>query len=359
MIVIRVAGTQGDFSLNVSLELPGRGVTALFGPSGSGKTTILRALAGLSVFPGATLRVMDEVWQDGDVMLPPHRRPIGYVFQEASLFPHLSVRRNLDYARKRAGETARGKFDGIVDLLGIAPLMDRMPARLSGGERQRVAIGRAMLTAPRLLLMDEPLSALDRGSREEILPYLEHLHESLAIPVIYVSHDLAEVERLADTLVLLRGGRVEAAGPLAELQADPSLPVAKLPEAGVTLYATVQGFDPTWCLSRLIVEGGHLLVPGQFGISGTKRRVRLAASDISLARQPGKDSTLLNTLPARILAAEPHDGAQINVVVALGSDGLGARVLARVTRRSWEILGLQAGEPVYAQIKSVALVDRR
>ncbi len=201
------SGRIGGFALDVGFAAPETGVTALFGPSGCGKTTVLRCIAGLERLEyGHFSLSATEVWQDGFRFLPPHRRAVGYVFQEASLFPHLSVTANLRFGQKRAAD--RGiVFDEVVTLLGLSRLLGRVPARLSGGERQRVAIGRALLSQPRLLLMDEPLSALDRISKDEILPYLERLYDALSIPVIYVSHDLAEVERLADHLVLLSAGR--------------------------------------------------------------------------------------------------------------------------------------------------------
>ena len=235
-----------------------RGVTALFGPSGCGKTTLLRCVAGLQQLTDGYLSIGGEVWQDGADFRPPYERSVGYVFQEASLFPHLSVRRNLLYGHRRAmrrGAEEATRFDDVVALLGMQGLLDRSPLHLSGGERQRVAVGRALLAQPRLLLMDEPLAGLDRLSKDEILPYLEALHTALSIPILYVSHDIAEVERLADHLVLIEAGRVVACGPLQDLQADPPLPVARLPEASVALNATVTHYDPEYGLTTLSVDG--------------------------------------------------------------------------------------------------------
>ncbi len=356
----RFRGRLGAFALDVAFTAPARGITALFGPSGCGKTTVLRCVAGLQRLADGHFALKGDVWQGDGAFRPPHRRPIGYVFQEASLFAHLSVRANLLYGHRRvvgrgAPETVR--FDEVVGLLGLAPLLARAPLHLSGGERQRVAIGRALLSQPQLLLMDEPLAALDRFSKDEILPYLERLHGVLSVPVLYVSHDIAEVERLADYLVLLEAGRVTAAGPLPDMQADPALPIARMPEAGATLPATVERFDPHYGLVTLALAGGRLLVPGNPEPPGTPHRVRIAASDVSLARTPAADSTILNVLPTRILAAEPQDGVQVMVAIALGTDGSGARLLARVTRKSWDTLGLAPGQPVFAQIKGVALAD--
>ncbi len=358
-IAARFRGTLGTFALEVAFDAPMRGVTALFGPSGCGKTTVLRCVAGLQRLADGDLAVGDEVWQAGSTFRPPWERAVGYVFQEASLFSHLSVRRNLLYGQRRAlrrGAGAAVRFDEVVGLLGIEALLDRAPLRLSGGERQRVAVGRALLTQPRLLLMDEPLAGLDRFSKDEILPYLEGLHAALAIPILYVSHDLAEVERLADHLVLMEAGRTLACGTLQDLQADPELPVARLPEASVALSATVAGYDPDYGLATLAVDGGTIVVPGDYGTPGAARRMRVRAADVSLAREPPTASTILNILPARITAAEAQDAAQINVVVRLGSAGQGARLLARITRKSWVTLGLRPGDLVHAQVKSIALV---
>jgi molybdate transport system ATP-binding protein len=355
----RFRGSLGRFSLDVAFSAPGRGISALFGPSGCGKTTVLRCVAGLQHLADGHLTVAGETWQDGARTVPVHRRPIGYVFQEASLFPHLSVRRNLLYGQRRAlrqGAAEAVRFEEVAGLLGLERLLDRSPGHLSGGERQRVAIGRALLTQPRLLLMDEPLSALDRFSKEEILPYLEALHDTLSIPVLYVSHDLAEVERLADHLVLLQGGRVVAAGPLAELQADPQLPLARLPEAGVVLQARVRDYDRTYGLTTLESAGGDLVVPGELGPAGTPRRVRIVASDVSLTRQRHLDSSILNRLPAVIVGTDGGGGVMVTVALQLGEGG-GERLLARITRRSWDGLGLGAGDRVYAQVKSVALLQ--
>jgi molybdate transport system ATP-binding protein len=358
-IVARFRGALGAFTLDARFEAPMRGVTALFGPSGCGKTTLLRCVAGLQMLRDGYLSIGGEVWQDGAAFRPPYDRSVGYVFQEASLFPHLSVRRNLLYGHRRAmsrGAEEVTRFDDVVALLGMQGLVERSPLHLSGGERQRVAVGRALLAHPRLLLMDEPLAGLDRLSKNEILPYLEALHSALSIPILYVSHDLAEVERLADHLVLLEAGRVVADGPLEELQADPALPVARLPDAAVALNATVTHYDGEYGLTTLAIDGGTIIAPGHYGAPGTPQRVRIGASDVSLARQNPGPSTILNVLPARVAGAEAQDAAQINVVVRLGNAGEGARLLARVTRKSWTALGVRPGDLVYVQVKSVALV---
>lgn len=361
-IEARFAGPLGAFSLEVAFTAPGHGVTALFGPSGCGKTTVLRCMAGLTRLNGR-LKVDGEVWQDDSTrtFLKTYQRRIGYVFQEASLFPHLSVRDNLLYGAHRTTADSSSlsiSFDDTVAILGIGHLLDRAPLALSGGERQRVAIGRALLSRPRLLLMDEPLAALDRLTKEEILPYLEALRANLSIPVFYVSHDMAEVERLADTLVLLDKGRVLAVGPLAELEANPDLPLLRAPEAAVTLDGRIGSVDERYALTSLEIAGGTLIVPGRKGSPGQRCRLRISASDVAFVRAPVPESSVLNCLPARIVSIADPDGddAQVNIVAVLGDDGHGARIVGRITRKSRDVLGLRPGTSIFAQIKSVALL---
>ena len=361
-IVAHFAGRVGNFSLDARFEAPMQGITALFGPSGCGKTTILRCMAGLQRLDGSLI-VAGHTWQDSksEIFRAPHERPVGYVFQEASLFAHLSVRANLLFGHRRAlkaGTREEIRLDDVVDLLGLAPLLARAPAALSGGERQRVAVGRALLSQPRLLLMDEPLSALDRFTKDEILPYFEALHERLSIPVIYVSHDIIEIERLADTLVLLEAGRVLAAGPYSVLAADPDLPLLRAPEAAVTLQGAVIETDELYSLTTFSVEGGVLIVPGHLGVVGTRHRLRISASDVSFTRSPHTDTTILNCLPARIVSVTQQDeaGGQMNIVARLGHGNSGEQIVGRVTRKSQEQLGLAPGGVVYAQIKSASLI---
>jgi molybdate transport system ATP-binding protein len=323
---------------------------------------VLRCLAGLQHLPGSICEVDGEIWQDGASFLKPHHRPIGYVFQEASLFQHLSVKANLLYGAPRGLAPAQAGaigFDEVNDLLGLAKLLDRSPRNLSGGERQRVAIGRALLSQPKLLLMDEPLSVLDRLTKDEILPFLERLHARLSLPVIYVSHDITEIERLADHLILMRSGRVLAAGPLRDLQSDPSLPLAVARDAAVNLDAEVEAYDPGYGLLTLRIDGGRLLVPAAAIDIGASRRVRIGAGDVSLAREAPHASSILNVLPARIVALSSLNDSEVLAVLALGVDGAGARLLARVTRRSSDQLHLAEGVAVYAQVKGVALAPGR
>lgn len=347
-------GRLGGFSLDARFSVPATGVTAIFGPSGCGKTTVARCIAGLQHLPDSFCAIDGDVWQDGVQFRPVHRRPIGYVFQEPSLLPHLSVRRNLLYGAPKRAQAAIG-FDEVVDLLGISALLDRSPHHLSGGERQRVAMGRALLSQPKLLLMDEPLAALDRATKNEILPFLERLHDRLSLPVIYISHDMAEIERFADHLVLMQGGVVTAAGTLHVLQSDPALPLAASRDAAVSLDGVTSFYDEHHGLLALRIEGGQLLVPAPPIAPGQRQRLRIAAGDVSLACSPPQASSILNILPARILSRSPQGNGDVTVVLGLGEHGSHARILARITSKSWSALGLREGMDVYAQIKAVSL----
>ena len=354
MIEVRFKLDYPGFTLDVDLSLPSSGVTALFGHSGSGKTTLLRVIAGLERVPGGRLLFDGEAWQEGGTFLPTHRRPLGYVFQEASLFPHLTVRGNLDYAMKRTGRRpASAGFSEIVDLLGIGALLERKPDRLSGGERQRVAIARALMTAPRILLMDEPLAALDLARKAEILPYLEQLHEELKIPLFYVSHSPDEVARLADHLVVMDGGRAVAQGPLAETLARLDLPIRLGEDTGVVLDARVVEHDTQWHLACVEFAGGTLWVRDAGHARGHHLRVRVLARDVSLAEEPGR-SSIQNVLRGEVeaIGADGHPGLAL-VRVRVGASVL----LARLTRRALAALGAVPGKALWVLVKSVALLE--
>jgi molybdate transport system ATP-binding protein len=342
------------FALDVNLELPGQGVSALFGPSGCGKTTLLRCMAGLSRAKQGQLTVNGETWQDDTTFMPVHQRPLGYVFQEARLFAHLSVRQNLQFGQSRVAVSQhRVGFDHAVDLLGIDHLLARQPAGLSGGERQRVAMARALLTSPRLLLMDEPLAALDVKRKQEILPYLERLHTELEIPVIYVSHAPDEVARLADHLVVMEAGRIVAVGPLTETLARLDLPIQLGEDAGVVLDAVVAERDVAWQLARVAFPGGSLWVrDGGQGI-GQAVRVRILARDVSISLHKSSGTSIQNCLNARVdeLANDHHPALSL-VRLQVGP----SPVLARLTRRATAELNLVPGKPVWVQIKTVALI---
>jgi molybdate transport system ATP-binding protein len=356
MIAAQLRLARSAFTLDVALALPGRGVSALFGPSGCGKTTVLRALAGLERAAGR-VALAGEVWQDDadGRFIPTHRRALGYVIQEAALFPHLDVRRNLDYGMRRIAPAERRiALDQVVDLLGIAPLMARRTTTLSGGERQRVAIARALATSPRLLLMDEPLAALDAKRKAELLPYLERVHEELAIPIVYVSHAIDEVARLADHLVLMEAGRVVAAGPLADILSRLDLPLPLGEDAGVVLEGVVGERDAQWQLARLDAGACSLWARDQGLAIGRRVRLRVLARDVSITLAPQSGTSIVNQLRATVeaIADDAHPGLAL-VRVRVGSTPL----VARLTRRSAHALALAPGMTVWAQVKSVALME--
>lgn len=343
-----------DFVLDATFSAPAVGVTALFGPSGSGKTTLLRCIAGLERANGS-LHVNGETWQNDSDFMPTHKRPLGYVFQEASLFAHLSVRANLEYGLRRTPLTERKvQLEQVVEWLGLTHLIERGdPGKLSGGERQRIAIGRALLTSPRILLMDEPLSALDTKSKQEILPYLERLHRELKIPVLYVSHAMDEVARLADHLVLLDQGKVIASGELHETLARLDLPTAHFDDAGAVIEAAVAQHDEKYHLSRLDFSGGHLWVGKVEQPFGTRVRARVLARDVSIATQAPQGSSINNILNACIEEIRDEGPDKVVVRMQVGDSQV---LLSRITRRSCDHLGLVAGMYVCAQVKSVALM---
>jgi molybdate transport system ATP-binding protein len=358
VIDVRLQLARGDFALDVSLRLPLGGVTGLFGPSGCGKTTVLRALAGLERASGR-VALGEHVWQDdaSGCFVATHRRDLGYVTQDASLFPHLDVRRNLEFGLKRIDVAHRRvALDRAVELLGIGALLARRAHTLSGGERQRVAIARAVLTSPALLLMDEPLAGLDAARKSEVLPYLDRLRRELAIPVIYVSHAIDEVVRLADHLVLMDAGRVVADGPLSEMlsRLDVQSPLGEV--AGVVLDAVVGERDAAWQLARLdVVGGGCSLWARDHGAAlGQPVRLRVLARDVSLARATHADSSIANQLPGLVEAIADDTHAALALVrVRVGRSVL----VARLTRRSVHALALAPGMAVWAQVKTVALVE--
>jgi molybdate transport system ATP-binding protein len=354
-IKVRFALARGDFRLDAEFEAPGKGVTALFGQSGSGKTTLLRCIAGLERAPGGFLAINGEVWQDETRghFLPTHKRPLGYVFQDARLFPHLNVRRNLEFGWKRTPVAQRQvAFEQAVGWMGLDKLLTRSPQHLSGGEKQRVAIARALLTGPKLLIMDEPLAALDAAAKAEILPYFDRLHEELAIPLIYVSHALEEVTRLADHLLPMAAGRITAAGSPSQVLTRLDLPLSHLDDAAAAVDAVVAGHDEEFGLSYLDFPGGRITTPRQPFASGHAVRVRILAKDVSLALDLPKRTSILNIFPARVAEIVEHNPAQLLVSLTVGE----ARLLARITRKSAALLDLQPGMEVYAQVKGVALM---
>lgn len=342
------------FSLDVDLSLPGRGVTALFGHSGSGKTTLLRCIAGLEQARHGFLSFKGEIWQDESIRLATHKRPIGYVFQESSLFPHLSVLNNLRYGMKRTPMKQQPDLDQTVEMLGIGHLLSRKPDRLSGGERQRVGIARALAVNPRLLLMDEPLAALDLKRKLEILPYLERLRGELDIPIIYVSHSPDEVARLADHLVAMVDGRVLANGALTETLARIDLPIRLGEDVGVVLDAVVGEKDEAWQLARVDFPGGSLWSRDKGIPVGRRVRVRVLARDVSLALHHQTQTSIQNSLAGQVsaIADDEHPGLAL-VRIQVGDSFL----ISRLTKRSAHALGVAPGQKIWVQVKSVALME--
>jgi len=358
---VAIKGQLGSFELDVKFTIAMSGTTALFGASGSGKTSLLRCIAGLDRLRGRIV-VGGDVWQDDehDIFKKTHQRKIGYVFQEASLFSHLSVRKNLLYGAVRVkgqNKTVQQKhFDDVVELLGIAHLLGRVTTGLSGGERQRVAVGRALLSHPHVLLMDEPLAALDRNTKQEILPYLERLPAELSIPVLYVSHDLSEVARLADRMVLLSSGSLVASGPLdAMLERLDLQPATGRFEASTILNASVLSQDAEFLLTTLDLHGQKIIIPAMDLKPGDALRLRVRARDVTLATDRPDNISIRNVLRGSVVEIRAEDGtAFAETLIDVG----GGRLRARITRKAVADLSLDVGHPVFALIKSISF-DRR
>jgi len=349
----RFRHSRGDFRLDVDFDLPGRGVTGVQGPSGAGKTSLLRAIAGLDRAPGGQLNVHGADWQRDKDFVPPHRRRVGYVFQDCRLFPHLDVRGNLAYARRRADNRDATPETNATRLLGLAPLLDRAVTGLSGGEQRRVAIARALVRGPDILLLDEPLSGLDRDRRADVLPWLEALHRELEIPVVLVSHDPGDIDRLADHLVLMRDGRIIASGAVQDILTNPGLPPSHSDEAATVIAATVEHYEPEWQLNTLRTSGGSLHLPGEPLPPGETVRVRVAARDVSITRSQPLETSILNYLPASIDTLDDMKGGQVVARLHSGKDPY----LAHLTRRSVAALKLAPGDDVFIQVKSLALIS--
>ena len=358
MLELDVTRQLGTFALEARFSCETAGITAIFGRSGAGKTSLVNTLAGLLQPARGRILLRGQTLFDSQrgINLPPEKRRLGYVFQEGRLFPHLSVRRNLTYGYKRAPAAERPVgLDQVVALLGIEDLLERRPGALSGGEKQRVALGRALLANPRLLLMDEPLAALDQPRKEEILPFIEQLKDQLDLPIVYVSHSMQEIVRLADTLVLMSNGRIEAVGPREEVTSRLDLrPLTGRYEAGAVLTTTVAGQDRTFGLTELRFAGGRLRVPHLGLPLGQQLRVRIRARDVSIALAPPENISILNIIPCVIKAIGEEKSPQIDLQLDAG----GAAIWSRITARSRTALGLRPGLQVYALIKSVA-IDRQ
>ena len=344
---------EEHFRLQVNCELPDTGVTAIYGPSGSGKSTLLDCVAGLRrPASGGLVRFRSEKWMTGDTFVPPWQRRVGYVFQNARLFPHLKVQQNLDYAFSRRAHTDGPGMQQVTRWLELEDLLQRSPAGLSAGQQQRVAIGRALLSAPQLLLLDEPLANLDHDASQQCLLYLQRLTQELKLPILFVSHDIEEVSQLADYLVLLENGKVMDQGSLLNLCGRLDTRLSHEEQAAAILLGTIGVDDPEFGLTELKVEGQTLLVGQQQWTPGQKRRLRVPARDVSVCREKPHDSSILNILPVTLTEIMAEGSARVLLRLALGSQFL----LARITRMSATRLQLQVGDHLFAQIKSAALL---
>ncbi|EQA35892.1 molybdate ABC transporter, ATP-binding protein [Leptospira inadai serovar Lyme str. 10] len=349
-IVIRLLLDRERFALNVDLNLPERGVTGLFGSSGSGKTTLLRCIAGLENTTRGFLSVGGTIWQNDNYSLPTHKRQLGYVFQEPSLFPHLSVSGNLSYGLKRTKCDRQINLNQTIELLGIEHLLERKTDNLSGGERQRVAIARALVTSPRLLLMDEPMASLDKKRKQEILPYLERLNQELKIPVLYVSHSLDEIVRLADHIIIMEDGKVTATGPVSETLARADLARRLSEDIGVIVDATVGEIDEDWHLARLDFPDGNLWILDRGFSLGSRMRIRIFARDIILFREGSKEFNTRNILNGKVDAIVESDHPGLFLVhLRLGQTILIAKVTALESRK----LGISVGDPVPFRVNAM------
>lgn len=354
MLQVALQHTQGGFRLDAAFDMDG-GVTAIFGRSGSGKTTLVNAIAGLLRPQLGRITFDGEVLFDAErgIHVPPQARRFGYVFQEGRLFPHLTVRHNLLFSNIFLSiKATAAEFGRIVGLLGLESLLERRPGALSGGEKQRVAIGRALLARPRLLLLDEPLAALDTQRKSEILRYLELLRDEFGVPMLYVSHAVEEVVRLAGNVVLLSDGKVEACGPTADIMSDAALrPLTGRYEGGAVIDAQVAAHDLQYGLAELKFAGGSLYVADLDALPGEAVRVRIRARDVALALDRPAGTTFRNMLPCRVADIADGTGSMAEVTLDAG----GATIVARITRHSRDELKLQPGMPVYALIKAIAL----
>ncbi len=347
---------HAGYLMQADLEFPGQGISAIFGPSGAGKTTILRAMAGLERGYASHVSIGDDIWQDEaqHIFVPTYRRPIGFVFQDVGLFPHLDVRRNIEFGMQRVPQLQRRISQGdAVDLLGIGHLMERRPETLSGGERQRVGIARALATSPRVLLLDEPLAALDMQRKLEVMPYLERLNHQLKIPMLYVSHALDEVARLADHLVLLDDGKVLATGATRSLLTRLDLPLAHGDAAAAIVDGRVIERDPEFRLICVEFSGGQIFLPNDTVHVSQRVRLRIQARDVSLTLAPQSATSILNILPVTVADLADDSAGQVMV----GLDAGGTRILCRITKKSAVALGLQPGQAVFAQVKGVAVLE--
>ena len=353
MIECKIKVQLESFMLDANFSIPDRGITVVFGPSGSGKTTLLRAIAGLEKSDDGFLKIGDSVWQKGEDFLATHKRQIGYVFQDAALFDHLDVKGNLNFVIKRAIGLKEDFIESIHNLLEIKTLLNRKTTQLSGGERQRVAIARALLTNPKILLLDEPLSALDLKRKNEILPYLDSIHNDLEIPILYVTHSQDEMSRLADHLLLIEDGNIVGSGPVNDMLTRFDMPLSHGGDAVSIIEAEVLKRDSEFNLMHLDFLGGQFIVPDNGFPVQTKVRIRVVARDVSLTKSKQVDTSILNIFPAMVQEIVNEGEAQVMVRLQIKDTIL----LACITRKSSYKLRLEKGSEVFVQVKSVAILS--
>ena len=353
MIECKIKIQLESFTLDANFSIPDRGITVVFGPSGSGKTTLLRAIAGLEKSDEGFLKIGDSVWQKGEDFLATHKRQIGYVFQDAALFDHLDVKGNLNFVIKRAIGLKEDFIESIHNLLEIKTLLNRKTTQLSGGEKQRVAIARALLTNPKILLLDEPLSALDLKRKNEILPYLDSIHNDLEIPILYVTHSQDEMSRLADHLLLIEDGNIIGSGPVNDMLTRFDMPLSHGGDAVSIIEAEVLKRDSEFNLMHLDFLGGQFIVPDNGFPVQTKVRIRVVARDVSLTKSKQVDTSILNIFPAMVQEIVNEGEAQVMVRLQIKETIL----LACITRKSSYKLRLEKGSEVFVQVKSVAILS--
>lgn len=351
-IRLRYKLDREDFALDIDASIASSGITGMFGRSGAGKTTLLRLIAGLDTPDAGFLTIGNDTLQDSKdgVSTAVHRRKIAYVFQEPRLFPHLDVRGNLQYGYQRARGKRGFDFDAVVNLLDLSSLLERRTGRLSGGEAQRVAIGRALLCSPRLVLMDEPVASLDASRKAEVLPFILKTNMTFNVPILYVSHNIDEICQLCDQLVILDNGQSIVAGELQDVLMRTDIPVLAGDEAGAVIIATVRSHDADYGLSTLITSAGPMWVRGEYGLE-SKVRLRLRANDVSVCRDTPIDTSILNTLPARVIRIQPETRSTVLVHLQAAEEQL----LARITRKSCDDLKIEPDDAVIAQVKSVSV----
>jgi molybdate transport system ATP-binding protein len=353
LIKIGILKRYASFKLEINdLQFSSVGVTAVFGPSGSGKTSLLRCLAGFEEFVGY-ITVNSKIWQNDKLLLKTHLRPIGYVFQEPSLFDHLNVQKNLEYAYSRVSDFQKKIiWDLVIRILNLDSLLQRNVQLLSGGEKQRVAIGRAMLTSPELLLMDEPLSALDQKTKYEILQYLKKISEELAIPIIYVSHSLDEVIKIADRVLLIENGSVVKLGPVEKLLCQLDLSLLQGDQSSALLYGIIDHHEADLGITCIQCDGQKIYLPLQQEQGSTKIRIKISAKDVSLTKVRSEDTSILNILNAQIYEIKMLDQFQVMIKLKLDHQF----ILSKITKKSLINLNLKVGDNIFVQIKSVVLI---